>query len=132
MVSDSKYQGLREEQTPLVFAPAMQQERPWFPAFLVRGPRPSSLVGMVTQSIAAVDPDIDIQFKVLKTEISNSLVRERLLAMLSSGFGLLAALLSTLGVYGVMSVNRGPPHRRDRHSSGAWRHPRHHRSDGRA
>jgi putative ABC transport system permease protein len=103
VVRDSKYQRLREEQTPLVFAPAMQQEKPWFPAFLVRGPAASALVGIVTQSIAAVDPEIDIQFSVLKTQISDSLVRERLLAMLSSGFGLLAALLSTLGVYGVMS-----------------------------
>jgi predicted permease len=103
VVRDSKYQMLREQQTPLVFAPAMQQDQPWLPAFLVRGAAPSALVGSVTQSIAAVDPEIDIQFSVLTTEISNSLVRERLLAMLSSGFGLLAALLSTIGVYGVMS-----------------------------
>jgi predicted permease len=103
VVRDSKYQALREEQTPLVFAPALQQDLPWFPAFLVRGAAPSALVGIVTQAIGAVDPEIDIQFSVLKTEISNSLVRERLLALLSSGFGLLAALLSTIGVYGVMS-----------------------------
>jgi putative ABC transport system permease protein len=103
VVRDSKYQGLREEQTPLVFAPSDQQPGFWFPAFLVRGASPSALVPTVTRAIAEVDRDIDINFSVLKTQITNSLVRERLMALLSSGFGLLAALLSMIGVYGVMS-----------------------------
>jgi ABC-type antimicrobial peptide transport system permease subunit len=40
---------------------------------------------------------------VFKTQIEESLLRERLLAMLSGFFGLLAAVLATVGLYGVMS-----------------------------
>jgi putative ABC transport system permease protein len=103
VVRDSKYFGLRDEQTPIVFSPSAQAELPWFPAFLVRGAAPSVPTGIVKQAIAEVDPEIDIHFSVLKTRIGESLVRERLMALLSSGFGALAALLSVIGVYGVMS-----------------------------
>lgn len=103
VVRHSKYQGLREEETPIVFSPSAQQDRPWFPAFLIRAASPTALIGPVTRTIAEVDPEIDIQFSVLETLINDALLRERLMALLSSGFGLLAALLSTIGVYGVMS-----------------------------
>ncbi len=44
-----------------------------------------------------------VDFRVLNTQIEGSVVRERLMANLSMAFGILAALLSTLGLYGVMS-----------------------------
>jgi ABC-type antimicrobial peptide transport system permease subunit len=40
---------------------------------------------------------------MLDIEIQQGLLRERLMANLSGGFGLLAGLLSALGLYGVMS-----------------------------
>jgi ABC-type antimicrobial peptide transport system permease subunit len=38
-------------------------------------------------------------------QVNESLVRERLLASLSSGFAVLALLLATVGLYGVLSYN---------------------------
>jgi ABC-type antimicrobial peptide transport system permease subunit len=44
-----------------------------------------------------------MDFRSLNEEINNGLLKERLLAMLSGFFGLLAAVLATVGLYGVMA-----------------------------
>ena len=44
-----------------------------------------------------------MQFQVFQETISDSLVRERLLAALTGFFGALAALLASIGLYGVLA-----------------------------
>jgi ABC-type antimicrobial peptide transport system permease subunit len=44
-----------------------------------------------------------VQFRVLDAQIARSVLRERLMAMVSAAFGVLAAVLSALGLYGLMS-----------------------------
>jgi ABC-type antimicrobial peptide transport system permease subunit len=46
-----------------------------------------------------------VQFRVLEVQVAESVTRERLMANLSGGFGILAALLSTLGLYGVIAYS---------------------------
>jgi ABC-type antimicrobial peptide transport system permease subunit len=50
-----------------------------------------------------VNPNIGYSFSVFKTRIEESLLRERLMAILSGLFGGLAVLLATVGLYGVIS-----------------------------
>jgi ABC-type antimicrobial peptide transport system permease subunit len=57
----------------------------------------------VKNAVAEVSPAIDIQFRSFSTQLQESLLREKLMAMLSGGFGLLAGLLATLGLYGVIA-----------------------------
>ena len=44
-----------------------------------------------------------MQFQVFERKISDTLMRERLLAALSGFFGALAALLASIGLYGVLA-----------------------------
>jgi ABC-type antimicrobial peptide transport system permease subunit len=44
-----------------------------------------------------------VQFRSFSAQLEESVLRERLMAALSGGFGLLAGLLSTLGLYGVIA-----------------------------
>jgi putative ABC transport system permease protein len=53
--------------------------------------------------IAAAAPSAILQFQTLNTMVRDSLMRERLMATLSGFFGLLAGVLATIGLYGVMS-----------------------------
>jgi ABC-type antimicrobial peptide transport system permease subunit len=53
------------------------------------------------QQIDATLPVVDM--KTLEKQVDNSLVTERLVATLSSAFGLLATLLASIGLYGVMA-----------------------------
>jgi predicted permease len=57
----------------------------------------------VARAIAEVNPEIAIEFTVIERSIRDSLVRERLMAVLSLAFGLVAGLLAAVGLYGVMS-----------------------------
>jgi ABC-type antimicrobial peptide transport system permease subunit len=57
----------------------------------------------VKTSLASVSPAIGIEFRPLSAQLQDSLLRDRLMATLSAGFGLLAGLLATLGLYSVIA-----------------------------
>lgn len=105
LVKNTKYNGLREETRPIVFLPVLQEQG--FPDqlnFVIRAR--GTLRGVmadVQQQMAQLHPGLLVDFRVLDSDIERSVLRERLMANLSGAFGLLAALLSTLGLYGVMS-----------------------------
>src|SRR5260370_41077347 len=54
-------------------------------------------------TIGHVNPGINLDFKVFKTRIHDSLLQDQLMATLSGFFGFLAALLAAIGLYGVIS-----------------------------
>src|SRR5437016_11158217 len=49
------------------------------------------------------DPEFKLNFRVMKAQIRDTLLEERLMAALSGFFGLLAGVLATIGLYGVIS-----------------------------
>ena len=61
------------------------------------------LVANIQAAVAEVNPEIGIQFRVLTQRIKDTLLRDRLMATLSGALGLLAGLLATLGLDGVIS-----------------------------
>src|SRR5207245_3330181 len=71
---------------------------------VVRSAAPlASLTGGITAIVSAANPSAILQFQTMNTLVRDSLMRERLMAALSGFFGLLAGLLATIGLYGVMS-----------------------------
>jgi predicted permease len=107
MVKDSKYREMRENIEPLTFLATTQEGDPGRSMdFVLRSP--ASLVAVTTsvkRMVAEVDPSISISFQNLQTQIRESLILERLMAMLSGFFGFLAGLLATIGLYGVISYS---------------------------
>jgi predicted permease len=103
VAADFSYRGIREE-----------SEQAYFPIFeggdtggsfyvRVRGTAEGA-----SQTIRAIvrraDPAMPITyFRTLEEQVNRSLNTERMLATLSGGFGMLALLLSLVGLYGVMS-----------------------------
>ena len=107
LVKDTKYQSLRQPFQPISFAPASQDPahaaRPGA-QILVRSNEPLNLLtAAVKRIIAEISPNIVIHFRVFKSLVRDRLVGERVMALLSGFFGLLATLLATIGIYGVMS-----------------------------
>jgi putative ABC transport system permease protein len=105
VVKDSKYQDMHEEFLPFMYFPATQEKkaRP-YDQILIRSSLPlTSLIGSLKETIGTVNPGIDLEFKVLKTSIHESLLQDQLMATLSGFFGFLAALLAAIGLYGVIS-----------------------------
>ncbi len=105
LVKDTKYGSLREEFAPIVFLPESQNEEannaPT--VFMRSNVSLSALTALVKRSISNIDPSLTFSFGVFKTDIREELLPERLMAMLSSFFGLLAVVLAAVGLYGVMA-----------------------------
>jgi len=96
---------LHEDWSPTVYVAASQDAHPdQGEKILMRSELPTGrLISAVKGAIAEAGPDIGVDFSVLKNVIQESLLRERLMAVLSGFFGLLAGLLAMIGLYGVMS-----------------------------
>jgi len=104
VVKDTKYHDLREEFVPIVFLPAAQTPARSYDFFVLRSVEsPAGLVPAVTGTLKTISPEITSQFTVFKSQIQNSLLRERLMATLSGFFGSLALLLACVGLYGILS-----------------------------
>jgi putative ABC transport system permease protein len=105
IVKNSKYRSLQDEFAPTVFLAQDQDKDPFSGVnFIVRssgaiGP----LMTQVKRSLWQVNPNLSMVFTVFKTQVRESLIRERLMATLSGFFGFLAVVLATVGLYGVIS-----------------------------
>jgi predicted permease len=112
LAKNIKYGSLREEYTPVAFFPASQDINPYPLLSTILRSRGSAagLISTVKSAVAGASPDIDINFYVFGDVLAEGLLRDRLMATLSGFFGLLAAVLATIGLYGVISymvVKRG-------------------------
>ncbi len=104
VVKNTKYGGLREDVRAIAFLPLAQDEalNDATLAIRARGPFNAVMAG-VREEMARLDGGLLVQFNVFDEMVARSILRERLMANLSGGFGLLAAILCTLGLYGVMA-----------------------------
>jgi predicted permease len=93
------YSDLREEPKPLIYFPTSSAR---FVLVHTTG-SPQPLVAAVRREIAALDPNLEFGVRPVSEDIDRMLVREKLLARLSSFFGGLAAVLAGLGIYGLMA-----------------------------
>jgi predicted permease len=123
VVSDFNYRGLRE-QSEQAFVPFSDKSEDFGAAFYVKlGGTPDEAFQAIRNVIRNADPRLPIiGFRTVDEQINRSLNTERMLAALSGTFGLLALLLSLIGLYGVMSFVVMRRHARDRYPPCAWRH----------
>jgi putative ABC transport system permease protein len=63
----------------------------------------AAVIAATTRAVAEINPGISLSFGTMREQIDRSLQRDRLMALVSGFFGLLAAVIATLGLYGVMS-----------------------------
>jgi putative ABC transport system permease protein len=105
VAKNTKYNQLKDEFKPITFVPAAQSPSGYaLGTILIRSNAPlAGLTSAVKRAVGEVSPDISIDFRVFKNMIRERLLPEQLMAMLSGFFGLLAAVLATVGLYGVMS-----------------------------
>jgi predicted permease len=105
LVKDTKYHNLREAFTPIAFLAHSQDQAPdWLVQALIRSRRPLvEVTSSVRTAVAGLDPTVTVDFRGFDTMVREGMLRERLMATLSTFFGMLAALIAAIGLYGVMS-----------------------------
>ena len=105
MVKNSKYMALRERFRPIVYLSATQDQSPDpYEQVMIHSTLPlPMLTSRIKQAVAEKSQDISVDFRVFNTQIQESLLPEKLMAALSGFFGILAGLLTAVGLYGVIS-----------------------------
>jgi len=90
---------------PIAYLAASQDPRPIsFSQLLIRSTgAPNAMVPSLREAFRQVNPAIVATFQDFPGMLERAVVRDRVVAMLSGFFGLLALLLATLGLYGVMA-----------------------------
>jgi predicted permease len=104
VVKDVKTMSLSEEARPMAYYPHAQGSGP-LDNFVVRfSGAPESIVPQVRRAIREINSHLPVDETVsLSDHIGRSLVSQKLTARLAAFFGLLALLLASIGLYGVLS-----------------------------
>jgi len=103
-VSDARVNDIREDPPPIIYFPINQNVGNIDGLEVRTMADPQWVAGQARQAIADVDARIPIvNVAPLKEEVQNNLTQPRLIARLTTIFGILALALACLGLYGVMS-----------------------------
>jgi predicted permease len=102
VVADSLYEGPREGVRRQVFVPNWGNQSA---AFYVRTHTASSgAYSLIRNEVRQLDSGMPVYaLKTLQGQLDETLLTDRLVALLSAGFGLLATVLASVGLYGVMA-----------------------------
>jgi predicted permease len=105
VVKNTKYYDLREDIDPMAYYPQSQDDKPGpGTEIMVRSQLPpASLVPEIQRAIASVNSGVFVDFLPMETMVKEGLLRERLLATLGGFFAVLAGVLATVGLYGVIA-----------------------------
>jgi predicted permease len=105
VVRDSKYTGVRDEIPRTIFFPLLEERTPASINMYVRtAADPSSAFAAARRIVRDTDATVPVfNMRTLERQIDRSLLVERFIATLSTAFGVLATVLSVIGLYGVMA-----------------------------
>jgi len=114
IVEDAKYHDARDAAWPTFFLPLLQMSHAhWASSTLARSNNIASIQLRVTgktkglepalrRTIAEIDPNVTVlKVRTFADQLSSNFNQERLLARLTSLFGILALLVASVGLYGI-------------------------------
>jgi ABC-type antimicrobial peptide transport system permease subunit len=102
VVADSLYEGPREGVRRQVFVPNWGRGGAVFYVRALTGS--SSAYNIIRNEVRQLDSSMPVyQMKTVEAQLDQTLLTDRLIALLSAGFGFLATLLASVGLYGVMA-----------------------------
>lgn len=109
VVADAKYRNLKEAAPQTAYIPYSQYPQMGQRIVCIRtSTDPMTLVSAIRQEVRNLDPNVPVyNVKTFADQVDESVTMERLVALLSSFFGLFALLLASLGLYGVMAYGVG-------------------------
>jgi predicted permease len=103
VVKDSKTITVRDDVAQCMYFPYQQDERLGIMTFYARTTQhPQEMADTLRRVVRELDPSLPVfGLKSVQLQVNESLFIERMIAMLSASFGLLATLLAAVGLYGV-------------------------------
>lgn len=107
VVKDVKYNRIDEKPRRTAYLASGQDDNPW-PAihFEIRSDGPvEALIPSIRSAISSVNRDLSLEFRNFETQVNESLLQPRIVALLSSIFGSLALGLAMVGLYGITTYS---------------------------
>ena len=104
VVADAKHSNIREAAGPMLYVPFRQHDGQLGLLQVRTTANPAEVSSLLRRELAGVDSRISITGIIqLQEQVDASILGESLIAKLSSLFGLLALMLSAVGLYGVIA-----------------------------
>ena len=106
VVANERFRGLTEPAAIAVYAPLAQAPSPTGVLLLRSALEPSTLIAAAERAIHDVDPALAVfAAEPLDRTIARSIAQRRFTTLLLGGFALLALVLATIGVHGLVSYS---------------------------
>ncbi len=106
VVGDARQNWWNPATFPVIYQPYLQSSRSSFRFVLRAASNPTGNASAARTAISQVDPEIPItELKTLETEVQDSIAIVHIMGVLMAIFGSVALLLSSIGVYGILSEN---------------------------
>jgi putative ABC transport system permease protein len=105
VAKDGKYASMRQVTPQYIYLPYLQSEYPGGMSIYVRTSQdPAQAAGTVRREVQRLDPNLPVSnLATMDQLISNDIWLDRVVAVLSTSFGLLATALAAIGLYGVLA-----------------------------
>jgi predicted permease len=105
IAADTRYDDLRTATPPTFYIDYKQQVNAGRRVVEIRTlAEPGSVLKEVRGAIAAEDRDLPlIDVRTMTEQVATTVAQERVFAQLTSGFGVLALVLASIGIYGIMA-----------------------------
>ncbi len=105
VAKDGKYSSVRQTPPRFIYLPYLQDKDPGGMTIYVRTTQdPTRAAGAVRQEVQRLDPNLPVtNLAAMDQVIDDNIWLDRVVAVLSMGFGLLATVLAAIGLYGVLA-----------------------------
>ena len=106
VVGDARQNWWNPATFPVIYQPYLQSSRSSFRFVLRAASNPTGNASAVRAAISQADPEIPVtELKTLETEVQDSIAIVHIMGILMAIFGSVSLLLSSIGVYGILSEN---------------------------
>jgi putative ABC transport system permease protein len=107
VVKDGKHSSVHDPFVPIFYTPIFQNSEPGSVGVYIRTQQaPEDAASAVRTAVAQIDSKLVVDsLQSLNTGIDFTLTSERLLSFLASSFGIVAAFLTAIGLYGVLAYS---------------------------
>jgi predicted permease len=104
-VKDAKYSDVKDPVPPLFFRPYRQDDRVGSITYYVRtSGAPEQMLQSIHRIVASIDPNLPVEnLRTMPQQVRENVFMDRIISTLSTGFAILATLLASIGLYGVLA-----------------------------